>query len=54
MNDLQEIQNKLKEISELLQLNTKTAKKKASIKFKEIANIATTQAITLELSNEHN
>lgn len=51
MSDLQEIQNRLKDISELLQADTKTSKKKASIKLREICNIASTLAITLELTN---
>ena len=49
MTDLQEIENKLKEISELLQLNTKKAKRKAAVKLKEISNISSTLAFTLEI-----
>lgn len=49
MSDLQEIQNKLKEISELLQQDTKQAKRKAAVKLKEISNISTTLAFTLEI-----
>lgn len=49
MNDLQEIQNKLKEISELLQTDSKKAKRKAAVRLKEIATISTTMAFSLEI-----
>lgn len=49
MSDLQEIQNKLKEVSELLQSDSKKYKRKAAVKLKEISNISATLAFTLEM-----
>lgn len=53
MNDLQDIQNKLKEISELMGVNTKATRTKAAAKLKQISNIALTIAITMEVTNDH-
>lgn len=50
MSDLQRIQNLLKETSELLQEDTKAAKKKAAKKLRQIEGIAATTAVTLELT----
>lgn len=47
---LQEIQILLKEISDLLQDDKKSSKKKAAAKLRSIKNIAETYALTLEVS----
>jgi hypothetical protein len=50
MSDLQHIQTLLKEISELLQENKKSSKRKAINKLRAISNIATITADTLDIS----
>ena len=54
MSKIAEIQNRLKEISELLQINDKKSKRKVVSKLKEISNISTTLAFTLEINKSTN